>query len=79
MKWKTMQAGNGGVPWQEYVADMREQNCEQYLAGDIEGYRRGYGDGVEAGRRHGGADIFRRLMWLLAVCAIGFCFALWLS
>lgn len=51
MNKKTMQAGNGGAAWQDYVDDMRDQKPEQYLAGDIEGYRRGYGDGVKAGER----------------------------
>lgn len=48
---KTMQAGNGGAAWQDYVDDQAQQNPEQYLAGDIEGYRRGYGDGVTTGEQ----------------------------
>jgi len=31
--------------WNAYVAEMRGQHTEEYLAGDMEGYRRGYTHG----------------------------------
>lgn len=37
--------------WQTYVDEMKDQNPEQYLAGDLQGYRRGYSHGVEVERQ----------------------------
>lgn len=37
--------------WQIYVDEMKDQNSEQYLTGDMEGYRRGYTDGSKVGAR----------------------------
>lgn len=36
--------------WQAYVDEMKDQNPEQYLAGDMQGYRRGYMHGREVER-----------------------------
>lgn len=37
--------------WQSYVDEMKDQNPEQYLAGDLQGYRRGYSDGLKDERK----------------------------
>lgn len=36
--------------WSAYVEKMQDQKPEEYLAGDLEGYRRGYGDGRDAAK-----------------------------
>lgn len=51
MKIKTMKAGTDSVNWNKYVEEMRRQKPEQYLAGDMEGYRRGYSHGREVERQ----------------------------
>lgn len=40
-----VQHGFGGYAnWWAYVAAMKDRYSEEYLAGDLEGYRRGYED-----------------------------------
>lgn len=43
----TIKTGDNPESWQAYVDRMKDQVPEQYLAGDIEGYRRGYSDRPE--------------------------------
>lgn len=47
-KRQSIPAGTDNGSWQTYVDQMKGQNPEQYLAGDLEGYRRGYTDGVQS-------------------------------
>lgn len=42
---KKMAPGTDMESWREYCLRMRDQNTEEFLTGDIEGYRRGYADG----------------------------------
>ena len=45
----TIKTGDDPDSWQDYVDRMKDQNPEEYLAGDIEGYRRGYADRPDSG------------------------------
>lgn len=47
MSSKTIELAEVGS-WQEYVDKMKGQHTEQYLAGDMEGYRRGWTDGAKS-------------------------------
>ena len=45
----TIKTGDNPESWQAYVDRMQDQKPEEYLAGDIEGYRRGYADRPDSG------------------------------
>ena len=70
---KTIKAGDDESSWQQYLDEMKEQNTEQYLAGDMEGYRRGYTDGGEQ-RDRDKTDLTLAGLSIMAVisAAVGF-------
>lgn len=47
----TTQEIKSGLDWADYVEHMKDKNCEEFLTGDIEGYRRGYTDGAKSGEQ----------------------------
>lgn len=54
---------------------MKEKNCEEYLAGDIQGYRRGYTDGAKTGEREA-VDLTLAGAFVIALLAGAIGFAL---
>lgn len=60
--------------WTKYIEQMKDQAAEEFLAGDIEGYRRGMADGLSAAKKHRIENVIVNvLIWLglFAVFALG--------
>lgn len=55
--------------WQLYVDQMKDRCAEEYLAGDAEGYRRGYTEGREVGEYKATDLTLAALLVTAIVCA----------
>lgn len=52
-----IKSGYDDATWGAYVERMKDQSPEEYLAGDVQGYRRGYSDGHDQAAKSGVSGI----------------------